>query len=87
MSEPVKITEQQMNQIAICHEVCDERAEQDAKWGGPEHDDHHTPRDWVQYLDKRLSNITFEMKDARDEFIKIAALAVAAIETIDRKAK
>ena len=34
----------------VYHEVHGERADQDEKWGGPEHDDEHAEADWLDYI-------------------------------------
>lgn len=65
-----------------------ERKRQALQWcddigGTPEdHDDEHTYGEWVSYIDHQanLMNPT----NQRERFVKIAALAVAAIESIDR---
>jgi len=70
-------------------EVIHERQRQDAKWGGPEHDDTHTPADWVSLMDDRLAYP--EQAEGCDEYrkdmVEIAALAIAAIESFDRRDK
>lgn len=63
-----------------------ERRNQDVQWGGPEHDDELALRDWTFHIMKqlgRLANAT-NLKGMRARLVKIAALAVAAIESIDR---
>lgn len=60
-----------------------ERDAQDKQWGGPDHDDQHTFRDWLNFIDKQLTLTS--PKNASRRFIKIAALAVAAWESIQRK--
>jgi len=81
--------------INIFHEIEKERDRQDQQWGGPEHDDAHSIYDFVRFIRKfclKIDNI-FSVTNseqnirlvARKRFIKIAALAVAAIESIDRK--
>lgn len=70
----------------IMQEVLQERASQDAKWGGSSHDDEHTPEDWADFIDERLYRlVTGSKEDARKALVQIAALAVAAIESMDRK--
>jgi len=70
-------------------EVAMERAAQDRQWGGPEHDDAHRERDWEDILHKhayRLVDCLGEASpDYRQRLIKIAALAVAAIQAHDRQ--
>lgn len=61
-----------------------ERAWQDAKHGGPAHDDTHHVGDWVRFMDKRLERV-YEGADAVKNFIEIAALAVAALESFSRQ--
>lgn len=69
-----------------------ERARQDAQWGGTAHDDTHDPAEWVKFLDKQLTAadaLTPTVQAGEDEayrerLVKIAALAVAAIESHDR---
>lgn len=70
----------------ILGEVAIERVRQDEKWGGPDHDDEHDATDWCRYIEMRLhsSNAGHTTGDSRRWFLEIAALAVAAIETIDR---
>lgn len=37
-------------QSAIIGEIQRERVRQDKLWGGPEHDDMHTPDDWLRFI-------------------------------------
>lgn len=72
----------------ITLEVIAERARQDAKWGGPEHDDQHGLADFCGFINQRTADLArgFETTEhARKRMIQIAALAVAAVESIDRK--
>lgn len=69
-------------------EIIAERARQDARWGGPEHDDQHGLEDFVGFINARTSELArgFESAEvARKRMIQIAALAVAAVESMDRK--
>lgn len=65
-------------------EIVAERHRQDVRWGGPDHDDEHYPSDWVSYIkehaDKALNG------NYRQRLIEVAALAVAAVESYDRRA-
>ncbi len=82
----------------ILDEIIAERERQDVKWGGPEHDDNHRLGDWLQFIEDRADYQRFVLEhperasdspylsDYRATLIKIAALAVAAIESFDRKA-
>lgn len=71
----------------VLREILAERLRQDVKWGGPAHDDEHTLHDWRAYINKQMSKMHgWNGQGARPYLVKIAALAVAAIESIDRKA-
>lgn len=67
-----------------------ERVRQDKKWGGAEHDDQWTPFDWHEMIAdyngwaRRMASMGSPFK-ARQRYIQVAALAVAAVEAIDRK--
>ncbi len=66
--------------------MADERDAQDAEHGGPVHDDELNERDWVAFIIKHIGR-ALEAKSAaagRRQFIRVAALAVAACEWIDR---
>lgn len=75
---------------SIYEEIKQRRQYQDAKWGGPAHDDAHTPSDWWSLITayNRMAfgrGINGLPSAARDKLLDVAALAVAAIEAIDRK--
>lgn len=66
-----------------------ERADQDAKWGGPDHDDTHTPSDWLDYLFKHSQMASRAKSDPSEyerQLVRIAALAIAALESHRRNA-
>lgn len=71
-------------------DVTNERQRQDDKWGGPKHDDLHLITDFVQLIEdyagwaRTMANMNSYDK-ARKRLIQVAALAVAAVESIDRK--
>lgn len=77
-------------------DVRKERRRQDQKWGGPEHDDEHTVADWVYYIRNEANYEGYRdspnpelaaranRHNARQRLIRIAALAIAAVESIDR---
>lgn len=67
----------------ILVEVSEERDHQDRQWGGPSHDDQHQVAEFAEFIQHQLSRMTAQ--DCRARHVKIAALAVAAIESIDRK--
>lgn len=69
------------------HVLCDvrrERASQDAEHGGAAHDDTHTFDEWAAFIRKQLARA--ESGARRERLVKVAALAVAAVEAIDRTA-
>jgi hypothetical protein len=67
-------------------DVSVERNRQDDQWGGPSHDDKHSVWDWARFITKPLNRLILSMACPRDCLVKIAALAIAGIESIDRKA-
>lgn len=73
----------------IYGDIAVERVAQDHQWGGPKHDDKHEAWHWLEYMNKqaKLYDIAYRHDDwivARSALVKLAALAVAAIEQIDR---
>lgn len=79
-------------QQEVLMDVVEERSRQDEKWGGEGHDDKHSVRDWVTYIMAYLGRIVSrenkwgaDSKLARKLFIQVAALAVAAVEALDRR--
>lgn len=71
-------------------DVAVERTRQDGKWGGTAHDDGHTVADFAQLIEDyagwaRTMAGMASMAKARRRLIQVAALAVAAVESIDRK--
>ena len=78
----------------VFDEIMAERTRQDAQWGGPSHDDTHDPSDWMNFVANQLEKFAHSMlhrgesyyttPDARQRFIKIAALSIAAVESMDR---
>jgi Lar family restriction alleviation protein len=75
-------------EAGVLSEVKAERKYQYAKWGGPEHDDKHCLWDWARFIVLRVPTFDalLQSDDPRKDLIEIAALAVAAIESLDRKA-
>jgi hypothetical protein len=68
-------------------EVVVERIAQDERWGGPARDDLHGSYDWVAYLVHDLGKAIAWPWDAgtfRRQMISVAALAIAAVEWVDR---
>ena len=75
----------------VVAEVEQERRRQDVKHGGPSHDDTHTPFEWQDMIDGHLQRAHGHCVDGarelwRREMIRVAALAVAAAEALDRGA-
>jgi hypothetical protein len=78
----------------VLDEVCDERIRQDKQWGGDKHDDEHGPIEWLGFIDyqadKAISETAGLQTDrsiapyVRARLVKIAALAVAGMASIDR---
>lgn len=79
-----------MNQLEVFAEILQERMAQDRQWGGPEHDDDHWVEDWNRFIQYQIEQMPLLAKDiatmeaSKERYIKIAALAVAAVECIDR---
>ncbi|HRH45001.1 MAG TPA: hypothetical protein PKY82_25415 [Pyrinomonadaceae bacterium] len=64
-----------------------ERDLQDDQWGGQTHDDTHFPVDWTTQIAHHLEAANREIADYpkfRKRLLKIAALAVAGIQSQDR---
>ncbi len=69
-------------EIMACREA------QDAKWGGPDHDDTHTWDDWCFFIGKWISpekNYCLSHGEFEVNMIHVAALAIAAIQSSRRK--
>lgn len=62
-----------------------ERRAQDAKWGGPAHDDLHLRQDWCRFIEDHNRRAKYEVGAFRRQMVRVAALAIAAIEAEDRK--
>jgi hypothetical protein len=79
----------------VINSIAAERHLQDLQWGGPANDDLRDVDDWLQYIAlqgrKMAEDImqctewTEAQKVSRQRFIKIAALCVAAVQSLDRK--
>lgn len=72
-------------EVAI-QDVRAERRHQDQKWGHT-FDDKNTPNDWVAYITQyagQAAQLKFDPTGFRSQMIKVAALAVAAVEACDR---
>lgn len=76
-------------------EIREERINQDRQYGGPEHDDAHLPNDWIALITRFAGGAAASPTCSKDLTAKdrarfrkgmlcVAALAVAAIESVDR---
>lgn len=79
-----------MSQQQILEEVYQERERQNKKWGGASHDDAHTIQEFVQLIRDyagwaRVMGVMNSPDKARRRLVQVAALAVAAVESIDRR--
>jgi hypothetical protein len=87
----MKLSVKNLERECMLHAVRAERETQDAKWGGPAHDEQHTPPCWIQLLRERLAlaNGTLILEGAgpayRRRLMQVAAVAVAAIEASIRQ--
>ena len=72
-----------------------ERAYQDQKWGGPEHDRQHTLLEWSRILRDEVNEAIAAMRgwtltnapaSVRSELIQVAAVAVAIVQQIEAHA-
>lgn len=70
-----------------------ERSYQDRKWGHETDDTKNTPWMWVAYLARYATNWMHgqfdisknDADDFRKNMIKVAAIAIAAVESLDRQ--
>ena len=77
----------------IVMELKERRDKQDAEHGGPEHDDTHTPGQWVSYIRQFAGRAEYQSQFPddlsrdryEDNLFDVAALAVAAIQSSRRK--
>lgn len=78
----------------IVAEITAERGRQDARFGGPAQDDTRQCTRWINFildqankaiLDHRTSQTAWAPTIVRARLVKIAALAVAGIQSIDRQ--
>lgn len=80
--------EDQRNRGPIFAAIIAERVAQDKEWGGHGHDTEHRLEDWLEYIDKQCSKAYTDMyrrntEEAKQRLVKIAALAIAALEALD----
>lgn len=82
------MTDEKLDMILV--EVGCERYNQDREHGGPIHDDTHTYNDWTAILTRHLGLAASDRAEVdpvrwRKQMIRVAALAVAAVQSHDRK--
>lgn len=76
------------NPNSIFTEIGMERVRQRQQWGGGTHDDNHDIFDWFEFMRHQMHKVQYDLEHyQREGLIKIAALAIAALESLDRKAK
>lgn len=76
-----------MSTIKALKLLIQERISQDEEWGGPEHDDQHVPEEWLSFIMKQADKAPYASRDSdlADAYVKIGALALAALESMVRK--
>jgi len=77
--------QQAENRVAAFDLIKLERKRQDEKWGGPEHDDEHEADDWQRFIYTHTDMLLGDLPTHRKQLARIAALAVAALESSLRK--
>jgi len=83
------LTDPHMREVAL------ERYAQDEKWGGEENDDKNTFQGWFCFIDGKLEKAAdavvsingSDPAEYRRRMVQVAALAVAAVESLDRQAQ
>ena len=76
-----------MDRNEIFTAISAERNYQDSLWGTT-FDDQNSPNDWASYILRYTSrgcDFNLTSQDFKSAMIKVAALAVAAIESVERK--
>lgn len=73
--------------MLLAAEIAAERTRQEAQHGGDENDDKNRFIDWAIFIGYQLDRGHHEKDPAKERarMVKIAALAVAAIEAYDRR--
>ena len=74
--------------VGALQDIMEERARQEAKWG----EQNHYPHTWLVILGEEFGEacqaaLEERFADYRKELVQVAAVAIAAIECIDRKTK
>ena len=83
------MSDERVSRDDLWYGICEERERQDRQWGGPEHDDTHSRRDWVSLICRFLGKADRHADEMavdgyQQAMISVAALAMAAIESVDR---
>lgn len=78
---------------AVLQEVHEERKSQDDKWG----EQNHSPLEWLSILTEEVGEVARGINNAhfggasydnyREELIQVAAVAAAAVESLDRNGR
>lgn len=73
--------------MSVIGEVMGERLRQNRLWGA-ENDDKNSLHDWAAYVVRYLGRAVGEnapLAERREALVQVAALAVAAVESLDRE--
>jgi hypothetical protein len=74
-----------MTRDEIYKAIEEERIAQDREHGGPAHDDQHNHHDWIVFVTKHLGRcVTGGRQQFVKQMVRVAALAVAAVEWASR---
>lgn len=82
-----------MTVVQILKDVADERERQDKRWGGPRHDDTHDCLDWAVIIQNQVNHLQDDYvyhigrEGQRKHYIRIMAVALAALESLERSNK
>ncbi len=95
------MNERLKRQTRIFGEILTERSHQDKIWGGLEYDDNHSELEWNELItdyngrgavamenepvDEQGTTLGPEPSRWRKQMIRVAALALAAVESFDRR--
>ena len=75
-----------MSTNKIYDDVLAERKLQDAEHGGAAHDDEHSVNDFIAYICKQAGKaVDGSIAHQRQQMIRVAALAFAVVEKLDRQ--
>ena len=82
-----------IEQEQTLQKIRDERHRQDVKWGGSGHDDAQPLSHFLEAIDQKVCNLVVldlvdeDPAETERRLVQIAALAVAAAESIQRKTR